>query len=128
MVIDVDLPLGLIANTAAVLALTLGYHIDLLGPDLRDGDGSLHVGITRIPVPILKGDAAIIKGIREKASASSDLFVVDITDAAQTTTTYDAYETKLQSATGQDLCYLGIALFGPKKAVSRLTGNLGLLR
>lgn len=58
MVIDADLPAGLIANTAAVLALTLGKEIEgIIGPTVKDGSGHPHEGITTIPIPILKGNS-----------------------------------------------------------------------
>ena len=54
--------------------------------------------------------------------------MVDVTDAAPTTTTYDAYTTKLACTEHDDLSYLGIALCGPKKSVNKLAGSLGLFR
>ena len=57
MVIDEELPLGLIANTAAVLAMSIGDKIKgIIGDDVRDGDGQLHRGITNLPIPLLKGN------------------------------------------------------------------------
>jgi AraC-like DNA-binding protein len=45
MIIDKELPLGLIANTAAVLGASLGKMVDgLIGGDLRDADGNVHLG------------------------------------------------------------------------------------
>ena len=41
MIIDQDLPVGLIANTAAVLALTIGHRIDgIIGEDVTDAGNS----------------------------------------------------------------------------------------
>lgn len=128
IVVQETLPLGLIANTAAVVALTLGGRLDLLGPDLKDGSGEVHAGLTTIPVPILKASAETIASIRQRASAIDDLFVVDVTDAAQTTTNYADYEEKLGSRSSEELMYLGIGLYGDRRAINRLTGNLALLR
>lgn len=128
MVIDTNLPLGLIANTAAVLALSVGAQIPLIGPDVTDGSQSLHRGITTIPIPILKSDVEGVKEIRSKASAMEGLFVVDVTDAAQTTTTYEDYTRKLSQLRSEELRYLGVVLYGPKKLVNKLTGSLALLR
>jgi hypothetical protein len=131
IVIDTELPLGLIANTAAVLSLTLGKHItDILGPDVSDASGNLHLGITTIPIPILKGSKESIKEIRQKVSAMNftDLLVVDFTDAAQTTKNYEDYMNKISSTQFDDLQFLGIAIYGDKKDVTKLTGNLPLMR
>lgn len=131
MVIDANLPTGLIANTAAVLALTLGKEIEgIIGPNVVDGSGQKHRGITTTPIPILKGDAVTIKELREKVCSDefSDLLVVDFSNAAQTTKNYEEYTEKIVSCTANDLEYLGIALYGDKKKVNKLTGSMGLLR
>lgn len=131
MVIDADLPLGLIANTAAVLSLTLGKSIDgILGPDIYDASGNCHLGITTIPIPILKGTKDNIREIRIKATSVNfpDLLVVDFTDAAQTTKTYQDYTDKISKVMFEDLQYLGIAIYGNKQDVTKLTGNLPLMR
>lgn len=128
MIIDADLPLGLIANTAAVLALTLGKKIDdLLGPDVYDGSDLLHMGITTTPILILKGSADGIKSLREQG-IKGELFVVDFSDAAQTTKDYASYTEKLVSVASSDLQYLGIALYGSSKLINKLTGSMPLLR
>lgn len=131
IVVDGALPAGLAANTAAVLMLSIGNLVEgLLGPDLKDADGSTHVGITTMPIPILTADAGLVKEIRNKAAndADGELVVVDFTDRAQRTKTYDDYARLLEVASDADLRYLGVALYGPRKPVQRLTGSLPLLR
>jgi hypothetical protein len=128
VVVDAALPAGLAANTAAVLTLSIGRQVEsIIGPDLKDGDGSTHAGITTIPIPILTAPAEKVKEIRNTA-AKSDLVVVDFTDCAQKTRTYDDYASLLEAATDSDIAYLGVVLYGSKKAVQRLTGSLPLLR
>lgn len=131
IVIDKDLSLGLCVNTAAVLALTLGHIVDgIIGSDLKDASGTIHVGITTMPIPILTTTAEGLREIRERAMAelSRGLRLVDFTDAAQRTRTYDDYTEQLASTAEPELRYLGIALHGPKNLVRRLTGSLPLLR
>lgn len=131
MVIDTELPIGLIANTAAVLALTLGKKIEgIVGSDVFDASGRRHVGITNMPIPILRGSMDKIKELRNKTAMEdfSDLLVVDFSNAAQTTTNYEAYTEKIATLTAEDLQYLGIALWGDKKKVNKLTGNIPLLK
>ncbi|MFB6468441.1 DUF2000 domain-containing protein [Cytobacillus sp. Hz8] len=131
MVIDSELPTGLIANTAAVLALTLGKKMEeTIGPTVIDGSGNSHEGITTIPIPILKGDSLKIKELRDKGfnEEFSDLLVVDFSHIAQTTNHYEEYTQKIAAFTADDLDYLGLALYGDKKKVNKLTGSLGLLR
>lgn len=130
-VIDAALPLGLIANTAAVLSLSLGrFAPDLVGPSLHDASGAEHSGITTAVMPILKSDSEGIRALRTKAAgrADPDLFIVDVTDAAQSTKSYDDYKSKLAEAPVDKLRYLGICLYGPEALIKSLTGNLPLLR
>lgn len=56
MVIDEQLPLGIIANTAAITGITLGKAMpEVVGADVRDENGHMHLGIIEFPVPILRG-------------------------------------------------------------------------
>lgn len=49
MVLDENLPLGLLANTAAILGITLGKHMpEAVGADVLDVPAS-HLGIIRFP-------------------------------------------------------------------------------
>ena len=69
LVLDETLPLGLAANTAAILGLTLGRRRpDLVGDDVTDGSGELHPGIVTLPVPVLRGDRALLSQLRERLS------------------------------------------------------------
>ena len=62
MVIDENLPLGLIANTAAIMGITLGKEMpEVVGRNVMDQDGYLHPGIIEFPVPILKADLLPLK-------------------------------------------------------------------
>lgn len=131
LLIDSDLPLGLLANTAAVLALTIGKKVErIIGPDVVDGSGQLHTGITTIPLPILKSTQEDLQELKQKVFTEKfqDLLVVDFSNAAQTTKTYEEYSQKIATYTSEDLNYLGIALYGERKKINKLTGNLSLLR
>lgn len=130
MVIDSELPLGLIANTSAVLALTLGNKIEgIIGPAVMDGDGHTHEGITTIPIPILKGSGPLIKELWQTISSHyPDLLLVDFSNVAQVTQNYAIYAERIASCKSPDLQYLGIAIYGNKKEVNKLTGSLPLLR
>ncbi len=131
ILIDENLPLGLIANSASVLSLSLGKKVDgIIGNDLKDINNRIHIGITTIPIPILKSNKTQLKELREKLydNKFNECIVVDFTNVAQRAKTYDDYA-KLLSTTSQDeLEYLGVAIYGPKKLVNKLVGSIGLLR
>ena len=131
ILIDENLPLGLIANSASVLSLSLGKKVDgIIGNDLKDINNRIHIGITTIPIPILKSNKTQLKELREKLFDDNfnECIIVDFTNVAQRTKTYDDYA-KLLSITSQDeLEYLGVAIYGSKKLVNKLVGSIGLLR
>ncbi len=67
LVIDENLPLGIIANTAAIMGITLGKQMPgVVGADVYDKTGNGHLGIIEFPVPILKGNEEVLKSIRER--------------------------------------------------------------
>lgn len=131
MIIDENLPLGIIANTAAIMGITLGRKMpEVVGADVYDRTGKEHLGIIEFPVPILKGNADSIKAIREKLYGPdfSDLTVVDFSDLAQGCRTYDEFVEKMKEVSQIDLNYFGIAICGAKKKVNKLTGSMALLK
>ncbi len=129
IVLDQALPVGLLANSSAVLALTLGKSIEgVLGHDILDGSGKTHLGITNTVIPILKAEKGQLTTILEKAKAIPGIMAVDFSDVAQRTKTYDDYAQQLLATSADQLRYLGIALYGNKKDINALTGSLPLLR
>ena len=131
MIIDENLPLGMVANTAAIMGISMGKEMpDVVGKDVFDQSGNRHLGIIEFPVPILKGNAQSMQMIREKLYEPefSDLTVVDFSDLAQGCKTYDAFIEKMTLMSEIELRYLGIAICGAKKKVNKLTGSMGLLR
>ena len=131
MVIDEHLSLGIIANTAAIMGITLGKKMpEVVGADVTDKTGNEHLGIIEFPVPILKGNAESIKAIREKLYDPdfSDLTIVDFSDLAQSCKTYDEFIGKMKDVSEADLNYFGIAICGTKKKNNKLTGSMALLR
>lgn len=131
MVIDAEVPPGVAANTSAVLGVALGKHTPgLVGPDVTDATGQPHLGITNIPVTILRGDSEGIKGLRTRLYAPefSDLVVVDFSDVAQSCQVYSEYAEKAASMCEDDYNYLGVAIHGSRKKVNKLTGSMPLLK
>lgn len=129
IVIDENLPIGIAANTAAILGMTLGARIpEVVGVNVRDRLKREHMGIIEFPVPILKASPETLNRLRLSLydKEYSDLTVADFTDVAQSCGTYDEFIDKIGSA--EELKYFGIALCGTKKKVNRLTGSLPLLR
>ena len=132
MVINCDLPLGLVANTAAVLGISLSkiYQEDIVGGDIVDADGNLHLGITAQTIPILSASREQVKEIREAMfePAFAEVAAIDFSEAAQRCLNYEQYIRSLAQLSAEELFYLGVCMYGPKKKVNKLTGSLPLLR
>ena len=103
---------------------------EVVGITPVDMDGNEHSGLIQFPVPILKSDSDTIQDIRKKAldTYGEDIDIIDFTDIAQKSMTYDDYLNNYKATAGDDISYLGLTLCGPKKAINKLTGNLSLLR
>lgn len=131
MIIDESLPLGVIANTSAIMGISLGKEMpEIVGIDVTDKTNKKHLGIIEFPVPILKGNVEIIKTIRKKLydPEFSDLTVIDFSDLAQSCKTYEQFIEKMKTVSENELNYFGIAICGAKKKVNKLTGSMPLLR
>lgn len=131
IVLDAALPLGLAANTAAILGITLGRQLpEIVGADVSDQTGTRHLGIISFPVPILKASPEAIKELHGKLHLPefSGLTAADFSDLAQSCKTYGEFTGKMAEVPESALRYLGLAICGDKKKVNRLTGRLPLLR
>lgn len=131
MIIDFELPIGIVANTSAILGVTLGEHVPhLVGENATDALNGTHLGIVTVPITMLKGSKDGLRDLRERLYAPefSNLVVVDFTDAAQTSQIYNDYVRKLASLSTQEHTYLGIGIYGEKKKINKLTGAMPLLR
>lgn len=129
IVLDKNLPMGLLTNAAAVLAFSAARHLPGgVGHDLEDADGGIHPGITNLPIPILACDGGQLGALREKAQALPGVGCVDFSDVAQRSKRYEEYEAFLQASKGSALRYLGLCLYGEPASVKGLTGHLALVK
>jgi hypothetical protein len=92
-----------------------------------DCDDRVHAGLFRAGLPILKAARADLKQLRERA-ADAGLGVVDLPAFGQQTNDYDEFRSAVARTAAADLEYLGLAVYGARRPVGRLTGNLSLLR
>ena len=131
MILDAELPIGVIANTSAILGVTLGKQFpEQVGEDVADATDKTHLGIITIPIAMLKENRDNLKSLRERLYGPefSDLAVVDFSNVAQSCNVYSEYIAKAASIPQADHAYLGIAIYGDAKKVNSLIGALPLLR
>ena len=128
LVIDENLGIGLVSNTAAVLTLSVGAkHPELIGSDIHDASEQVHLGITTIPIPVLSTSTTAIQSIVQKLGGK-EIELVSFSKIAQSIHSYDEYVSKLQSTQTSAIEYSGIALYGPEKAINSLVGSLPRLK
>ena len=131
MILDEALPLGLLANTAGILGFTMGKLLpEMVGPTVKDKSCKDHLGVIEVPIPILKANKDQVRNIREQLYLPefAEVVTVDFSDIAQSCKNYDEYISKMADADENELNYMGIGLFGPKKIINKLTGSMPLLR
>jgi len=131
MIINENLPTGIIANATAALGISLASAADgLIGKGLPDRDERMHKGITNIPIPILTLSKEELRTRYDKFLEKNDpeILVIGFSEIAQKSLNYDDYEIKLAAACKDEIEYLGICIYGPKKKINKLTGNLKMLR
>lgn len=131
MVVNEELPAGLIANTTAALGISLASVAEgLIGNAIKDLNGRIHQGVTNIPIPILSLSKEELKIKYDTILASNDeeVKIIGFSEMAQKSLSYDDYESKLSAAREDEISYSGFCLYGPKKKINKLTGNIKMLR
>ncbi len=130
LVLRPDLPVGTLVNVAACLtAGIIAANPGLAGEPLEDQSGLRSLASSHVPVVALKGENAAFTRILAAVKTQQDArllsvfpaYARDIHQAAQYWQQHKGYVHD-----GTEL--LGLALYGPKKWLNRLSGNLPLLR
>jgi hypothetical protein len=128
IVVDRELPTGRAANAAAVIALTLGKrHPHLTGPNLVDASGCAHPGLIPIGIAVLCAAAPDLGKVRHKA-LKDGIDVVDFPRQGQLTNDYAEFGARVRETPTAEIDYVGIGLYGPRKAVGRIVGRFSLLK
>ncbi len=102
----------------------------LTGQDIKDESGRNHLGITNIPIPILAMEPEKTKIFHDELleSGEMDLIVFGFNQVTQETMNYDEYDIKLKKIKEEDIRILGVCIYGKRKRINKLTGNLSMLR
>ncbi len=102
---------------------------EIVGGDVLDRDGNVHLGITSKVVPVLQCDKLELKELRQKlfTQAYDEITAIDFSGIAQRSLDYESYAKKIGN-TAEEIDYLGLCIAGPLKKINTLTGNFPLLR
>ncbi len=128
MVVNNELTPGLIANTTAVLGVSLGNRtLDIVGDDCKDSDNCIHKGITKVSIPVLSSTGENLREIYLGCLDNSGIEMIGFNKLAQSCRNYEDYRGKLGNTKNGELQFSGICIFGNRKTIDGMTGSLSLL-
>lgn len=129
IVVSASLGIGLAANRAAILATGLAMHVpNIIGKNLKTKDGIDLLGFTQIPIPILSAKSEISFFELAKKSQELGCKTIVFLTRAQGMRSYEEYIQSVAQTNYSELDIDAIAIYGDKKSVTRVTGNLPSLR
>lgn len=127
LILDETLPVGLKANFAAVLGMSLGQlRPDLVGAPTPTQDDVALAGITTVALPVLGAPGAALPALF--AAAAELPLRLAYLRAAFEARDYADYTARIAAAPLPEHAPQAILLAGPRKAVDRICGRLPLLR
>ena len=129
IVLDPDMNRGKLANRSAVLATGLAvHHPEIMGPDTATADNITLPGITKVPIVVLQ--ARNNREIPELALKSRRLNCTTLVYLAhaQGLRSYNEYMHHISGKTEESLDVDAFLIYGPRKKVEKVTGNLAILR
>lgn len=127
IIIDENLPTGLLAN--AVACITTGLFLegrDYVGESITGSDVT-YIPITKIPILILKPGKTPLVDLFNKIKASGVKYMA-FTSEAQTTTNYEEYKKRVEGKGIEDVTLVGLGIVGSEEIIKSLTGSLPMLR
>lgn len=129
LVIHQDLPPGLAMNAASIVGISFGRAVEnLVGAPLQSQDDVAFPGVITAPLPVLLASGACLRELHQRSATDDTLFALPFSALAQSSKNYDEYEARMRDAASPAIELVAIGLAGPKKTISRLTGNLKLYR
>lgn len=129
VIVDPEVPPGLMANTVAVIAAGLAARYPGVGGvPLTDKAGLAYVNSADRPIPILQAAPADMRAAMLKAAADVAVTPVIFPAFARGLHAFADYAALVPDTDLAAVKIDGIGLAGPKKAVRSITGALKLFR
>jgi hypothetical protein len=129
LVIDQQLPVGLAMNAASVIGISFGKLIgNLVGPDMYSQDGFTYPGVIYAPLPVLLAEGNYLRELQQISGKDPEIFSMPFSALAQSCKTYGEYGERIATTHSEQIELVAMGLIGPKKKITRLTGNLKLYR
>lgn len=129
IVLDCSLSTVIALNVSCHLAMAVALHTDgLLGQsEIIDGSGTVHRGIGRYAIVILRVQQNEIRDLLLKARMQSDgLLLIDFPEQMHRIGPDQEMVRSISAVADGDIVYYGFALYGPRQDVNIVTGGLAL--
>ena len=127
IVIDESLPVGLLANAAACIATGLFRdQPEVYGSEIQGAD-CMFIPITKIPILILKKGQKDFNEILRRMQGT-ELRCMSFTKEGQSTADYNEYMLRVEGKKLSDLRIIGIGIIGEDVQVTKVAGDIPLLR
>lgn len=127
IVLDDSMGPGLLANAAAcILSGLFNDEDDVLGPQI-EGEDCTFIPITKIPILVLKKGNKEFQELFQRAKTNGLKYMV-FTREGQSTTSYDEYVERVTGKSIADLTIVGLGVIGDDDLVTKVVGDLPLLR
>ncbi|GAB2486678.1 DUF2000 domain-containing protein [Nocardiopsis aegyptia] len=128
VVLREDLEAPLAANAGAVLGLALGGRLEnSVAADGKDAGGGVHAGLNPHPVPMLAASGRALRTLKAEADGRG-VTVVGFNEVARRSRDYVSYLDALARTGPEEVEYVGLALYGRRADVNKITRRLPLLR
>jgi hypothetical protein len=128
VVLREDLEPAVATNAGVVLGLALGGRLEnSVAADGKDAGGSVHAGLNPHPVPTLVASGERLRALKAGADERG-VTVVGFNEVARRARDYVQYLDALAVTDPEDVEYVGLALYGPRGDINKLTGKLPLMR
>lgn len=126
-----NLEAGVALNVIGHLAISIGAYADpdLMGrPELPDGSGNKHIGISKYPVIITKVKPGRLRKLVGEARETKGILLVDYPAQMLETGHDDELAQAIENVKEEDIAYLGAMLYGERSLIDELTGKFSLWR
>jgi len=116
-------------NAASVIGISFGRTVDnLVGPDMQSLDEVNYPGVIYAPLPVLLASGDYLHELQASAESDDEMYVMPFSALAQSCKTYEEYGERISSVKSENIELVAIGIIGPKKKLTRMTGNLPLYK
>ncbi|MET9339683.1 DUF2000 domain-containing protein [Nonomuraea sp. NPDC003804] len=111
--------------TAFLSSAVAGGEPETVGQPYEDGSGNVYLPMFRQPVLVYAGDGEDLARVRERALARG-IRVAVYTEELFKTGNDDDNRAAVRAVAAEDLQVVGLALYGPRNTVDKVTKGLSL--